>query len=318
MTDWYNAHIILVQGTFTSLLLALSIQIPLRMGVFSFAGIGFYGIGAYTAAIVTIRFHWPSYLAIGAGMLLAALVGYLLGLVVRRLDGLYLGMATIAFALILAVAVNNGGSLTGGASGLYGAIASIPMYAVVIVVVVLIALIAYTERGKLGRRIEVLREDPQLAMSVGINVKRLQLLSFIASGLLGALSGGIHVLHRTTVSPEDIGFPVVVTALTMIVVGGAQSWLGAAIGAVTFTWLPSVLTIVGQWQAVIYGSIVALAAVWVPGGLVGLTTDTFRSVQAKRRRGSLPAAASTTERDDQAGPTGLEELRFHTAGGNPS
>ena len=72
MTDWYNAHQILVQGTITSLLLALSIQIPLRMGVFSFAGIGFYGIGAYTSAIVTIRYGWPSYLAIIAGMLLAA------------------------------------------------------------------------------------------------------------------------------------------------------------------------------------------------------------------------------------------------------
>lgn len=314
INQWYNAHIILVQGTFVILLLALSIQIPIRMGVFSFAGIGFYGVGEYTSAIVVIRYNWPSYLAIAAGMVLAAAVGLLLGLIVARLSGLYLGMATIAFDLILTVAINNGGTLTGGAGGLYGAIATVKMSLIVVLVVIILVLAALSERGRTGRRIEALREDPQLAVSMGINVRRVQLLSFAVSGMLGALAGGLNALLRSTVSPADLGFSLVVLALTMIIVGGARSWLGAAIGAIIFTWLPSVLSVVGQWQAVIYGAIVALAAVWLPGGLVGLTTDLFRTFTAKRRRQPRLAEPAPAPVAEERELTALEALVADPAG----
>ena len=84
MNAWYFSHLVLIQSTFISFLLALSIQVPLRAGVFSFAGIGSYAIGAYTAAILTIRLQLAPILAIGAGMVLAAVAGYLLALLVAR------------------------------------------------------------------------------------------------------------------------------------------------------------------------------------------------------------------------------------------
>lgn len=314
MSLWYNAHLILVQGTFVILLLALSIQIPIRLGVFSFAGVGFYGLGEYTSAIATIRYQWPPYFAIGAGMVLASAVAVLLGLIVRRLSGLYLAMATIAFDLILTVVITNGGSLTGGASGLYGAIATISMPVVVAVVVLILVAAALSERGRTGRRIEALRENPQLAVSLGINVKRMQLASFAVSGLLGALSGGLNALLRSTVSSADLGFSLVVLALTIIIVGGARSWLGAALGAIIFTWLPSILSFVGQWQALIYAVIVALAAVWLPGGLVGLTTDTYRTIQAKRRAHAGKGAAASGAAADQAEDAALGAMTSDVAG----
>jgi branched-chain amino acid transport system permease protein len=295
VSAWYFSHLVLIQSTFISLLLALSIQVPLRAGVFSFAGIGSYAIGAYAAAILTIRLQVAPILAIGAGMLIAAAAGYLLALLVARLAGLYLGMATIAFALFLAVVATNGGELTGGATGLFGAISTLTTTHVVLVTVVVILLLAASERGVMGRRIDAVREDPQLAVSLGIDVNRVRRRVFVVSGALGACAGGMNSLLRTTVSPETIGFHLVVTALTMIIVGGTLSWAGAAIGAVIFTWLPSVLQFAGEWQLVVYGVLVAAAAVYVPNGLLGLLQSGWRRLRTRHRRIPAEGATAPTE-----------------------
>jgi branched-chain amino acid transport system permease protein len=284
MNAWYFSHLILIQGTFISLLLALSIQVPLRAGVFSFAGIGSYAIGAYTAAILTIRLQVAPILAIGAGVVLAMVAGYLLALLVARLSGLYLGMATIAFALFLGVLAINGGELTGGPTGLFGALSTLTTTHVVVITIVVVLALAANERGSFGRKVDAVREDPQLAVSLGIDVNRIRRRVFIISGALGATAGGMTSLLRSTVSPETIGFHLVVTALTMIIVGGALSWAGAAIGAVIFTWLPSLLQFVGEWQPLVYGLLVAFAAVYVPNGLLGVLQSGWRRIQARRHR----------------------------------
>jgi len=310
MTAWYGAHLVLVQSTFVGLLLALSVQFPLRMGVFSFAGVGSYAIGAYSAAILIIRYDTPALVAIGSSMLFAAATGYLLALLVRRLGGLYLGMATVAFDLIISVIVTNGGELTGGPTGLFGAIADFSMTQVVVITAAAVVLLALTERGRTGRRIEAVRDDPELATSMGINVRHYRQVAFVVSGLLGASAGAINTLLRSTVGPTDIGFGLVVLALTMIIVGGARSWLGALIGAVIFTWLPSVLEVVGEWQHIIYGTIVALAAIWVPGGILGLVTDTYRGIEQSRRVKEAASTVQETDRAalDEADLAALEEL----------
>lgn len=304
MSTWYLSHQILIQSTFISLLLALSIQVPLRAGVFSFAGIGSYAIGAYTAAILTIRLQVPGIVAIGAGVVLAAVVGYLLALLVARLSGLYLGMATISFALFLGVLATNGGELTGGATGLFGAISTVTTEHVILAALAVVLVLAASERGAFGRTVDAVREDPQLAVSLGIDVIRVRRMVFVVSGALGATAGGMTALLRTTVSPETVGFHLVVTALTMIIVGGALSWAGAAIGALIFTWLPTVLQFAGEWQLLVYGVLVAVAAVYVPTGLLGLLQSGWRKLRTRGRQ--LPAegagshGTADADRSDQA------------------
>jgi branched-chain amino acid transport system permease protein len=310
VSAWYYSHLILVQGTFISLLLALSIQVPLRAGVFSFAGIGSYAIGAYTAAILTIRAQLAPILVIGAGVLIAAVAGYLLALLVARLSGLYLGMATIAFALFLGVLATNGGELTGGATGLYGALSTLTTEHVITVTVVVVLALVVSERGAFGRRVDVVREDPQLAVSLGIDVIRVRRRVFVVSGALGACAGGMNSLLRTTVSPDTIGFHLVVTALTMIIVGGALSWAGAAIGAVIFTWLPSVLQVAGEWQPLVYGVLVAVAAVYVPNGLLGVLQSGWR--RARRARVPAEGAGATPA------PAGADPEQALAALGGPT
>lgn len=303
MTEWYFANQVLIQATLISFLLAVSIQVPLRAGVFSFAGIGSYAIGAYTAAILTIRLQLAPIIAIGVGMIIAAVLGYLLALLVARMTGLYLGMATIAFALFLAVVAINGGELTGGATGLFGALSTLTTTHVIVIVALVIVALAAFERGAFGRRMDAVREDPQLATSLGIKVNAVRRRVFVVSGALGAAAGGMNTLLRTTVSPETIGFHLIVTALTIIIVGGALSWAGAAIGAIIFTWLPSLLQFIGDWQPVVYGFIVALAAIYIPNGLLGVLQTGWRRLRARRRR--VPAeGAGVVEHADLAGASG--------------
>jgi branched-chain amino acid transport system permease protein len=285
VTGWFSANQVLIQTIFTNILFALSIQVPLRFGVFSFAGVGSYGIGGYAAAIVVTRYGWSLFPALAAAAVAGAVVGYLLALLLQRLNGLYLGMATIAFDLIISVLATNGGSLTGGAGGMFDVLINVSTLEIVLLTAVVLVLIAMTERGRVGRKINVVREDPELAAALGIDVRLMRRIAFVASGALGAVAGGLSVALETTISPGDINFSLVVLALTMIVVGGAASWLGGVIGAVVFTWLPTLLSFVGDWKGVIYGAIVAIVAVWVPGGLVGVTTDAHRAWQ-RRRAGS--------------------------------
>jgi branched-chain amino acid transport system permease protein len=313
MMDFYNGNLVLIQSTLVGLLMALSIQVPLRMGVFSFSGIGCYGIAAYGAAILTIRYETPPLLTIVLFVLVCGVVSLLLGMLVNRLGGLYLGMATISFDLIISVVATNGGDLTGGPTGLFGAISTISMTQVFLISLVAVVALALTERGRLGRRVGTVRDDPELASSMGIRVRNYRLGAFVVSGFIGGAAGAINSLLRTTVSPTDIGFGLVVLALTMIIIGGARSWLGALIGAVIFTWLPNILEVVGQWQTIIYGIIVALAAIFVPRGLLGLVTDGWRAAQ-RRRRPPLEAVAVTDDAPPDDELAVLEDLTEGTVG----
>jgi branched-chain amino acid transport system permease protein len=278
--------------------MALSVQVPLRMGVFSFAGVGSYGIGAYASALLVIHLEMGSLQAILLATLLTAVIGLLLGLVIARLAGLYLAMATVAFDLIIGVIAINGGTFTGSSTGLYGVLSDFTMPMMWILSLVVLGLVVLSEHGKVGRRVHAVRDDIQLAASAGINVRRYRLAAFVVSGALGGLAGGMNVMVRTTIGPLDIGFHLIVLALTMIIVGGAMSWKGAVIGAIIFTWLPPALDFVGEWQHLLYGIIVAVAAVLLPRGIHGVFVDITRAVQRRRRKPAEPPPAELEPEPD--------------------
>lgn len=299
MIDWYTANSVVIQATMTTLLLALSIQLPLRMGVFSFAGVGCFGIGGYTAAIAFTQFDMGTWSAVALGTVIAGVLCYLLGLIVHKLSGLYLGMATIAFTLIIAVVATNGGTITGGASGIFGALGGITNLHVFILLAVVVIGLAVSEYGRFGRKIDTVREDPELAVALGINVTRYRKLTFLASGLIGGLAGAVTTLLRSTITPAEINFHLVVVALTVIIIGGSSSWLGALIGAIVITWLPTVLSFVADWEPIIYGFVVALAAIFLPGGVLGLAKDLIRR---RSGRGTTPPASGVAVKADDEPP----------------
>ncbi|GAA3938438.1 branched-chain amino acid ABC transporter permease [Microbacterium soli] len=308
MTGWFASNVILIQTTLTTTLLALSLQIPIRLGVFSFAGIGAFGIGGYTAAIAMVHLGWPTYPAILLGVVVAAVATYILGVIVQRLSGLYLGMATLAFTLIISVLAVNGGSLTGGAAGLFGAVGTIDVPQILLIVVGVVLVVSYFETGSRGRRADAVREDPSLAAAMGIHVSRYRLMAFLASGAIGGLAGAITTLRRTAISPAEVNFGLIVLALTVIIVGGIGSWVGVLIGAVVFVWLPTWVAFVGQWEDLIYGTIVVLAAVFMPDGAHGVIKMLIRRLRVRISReprtfetAALPSIRAVRDRPDSRG-----------------
>jgi branched-chain amino acid transport system permease protein len=295
---WYYGNLLTIQTTLTALLLALSIQVPMRMGVFAFTGVGAYGIAGYTTAILVADHGLGAIPAIMVSAAAAGAICLLWALLVYRLNGLYLAMSTFAFTLIISVIAVNGGTLTGGPSGRFGVITPFSMGALVTISLIGLAVVALTERGRMGRRIDAVRDDPQLATSLGVSVRRYRLWGFAASGLLGGTAGAMQVLIRTTITPTDIGFHLIVLALTIIVIGGLHSWIGALLGAIVFTWLPQLLTAVSEWRDLIYGGFILIAAVIAPGGVHGVVTGWVRGRQRRRRAASgagQPAEIEPTE-----------------------
>jgi branched-chain amino acid transport system permease protein len=306
---WYTAHLTLIQTSLIYILLAMSLQVALRSGVFSLAGIGFYGIGGYAAAILA-NHGQGVVVSLAIPIVGCTVVGYVLSLPLVRLRGLYLGLVTISFDLILNVFATNGGTLTGGAVGLYGVPALVNTPTIVVIVVVVIAGVSQLERRNFGRAYEALRLNEEVAWSMGIDVRRQRNFAFALSAMLGGIAGALNVLTFTTINPGTAGFGLVVLGLTMAVLGGVGTWVGSAVGAIIITWLPDVLGPVGQWRQLIYGAIVVLTAVYAPEGLVGVARQGWRRLRRRQRPG---LSAGRPLSDAAAAPT--DQIQAATAVG---
>ena len=250
MMDFFDANLVLVQATFIGLVLALSVQVPLRMGVFSFAGAGSYGIGAYLAGIITIRYETPGIVAVhhhhGVSPRSSACCS---GWSSPGWPGSTWPWPPSRSTSSSRSSPSTAATLTGGSDRSLRRARRTSRSTCVIVTLVVLALVAMSEIGRTGRRVDAVRDDPELAASVGISVRRYRLVAFVVSGALGGAAGAMNILVRSTVTPQDIGFGLIVLALTMIIVGGARSWKGAVIGAVIFTWLPELLDVRGRLAA---------------------------------------------------------------------
>ena len=223
MSDWYFSNLTLIQGMLISIPIALSVQIALRSGVFSFASIGFYGIGGYGIGIL-LQHGWSTAPAMLVLIIGSALVAYVISAPLIRLRGLYLGMVTFAFDLILTVIATNGGDLTGGPLGLLAIPLGVTTGGIAVAALLAVLLVSQLERRALGRSLVAIPVSEELVNAVGVDLRRRKRIVFAVSAGLGALSGSLYVLSFSTIQPSTAGFNLIITTLTMAVIGGTSSW----------------------------------------------------------------------------------------------
>jgi len=289
ISSWFTSNQVLIENILIFTLLAFSVQVALRTGIFSLAGIGFYAIGSYTAALL-VKDGWPAIPAVLAALALTAIIGYLLAVLLVRLRDLYLAMATFAFDLMVGVVALNWNGLTGGALGVNLIPVSVSLLGLILTTLGVAALLTLMETGTLGRTLSAIREDEQLALSFAVDARRYRRFAFVISSMLGCLAGAMHALIFNVIQAQDAGFNLIVLALTMVILGGFGSWVGAAIGAFLLTWIPLHLTGVGVWWPVYYGGATVLVATFVPGGLTALVRRAARGANSLRtRRPHLPS-----------------------------
>ncbi len=243
-------------------------------GQFSLAPAAFAMIGGYTTALLDHYLQVPLALGIPAAILSAALFGWVLGKLVLNLSGPYLSLTTLAFAEIARVVIGNSYEFTRGDQGMHVATLTqsrIGYYYIFLGTLVAVLLLLYRMlRGRLGRFMMAVRDDPVGASSRGIDVVRIKTIAFCVSCALCGLAGSLYGTFSQLVSPELGLLQQTGLVLSMVVIGGMSSLTGALLGAVLVYLSSEWLRGFGDIQIIVFALLVILFARYLPGGLWGL------------------------------------------------
>ena len=275
-------------------------------GIFSLAQAAFWGIGAYTSALLTVDAHMPFVVGMTGAVLVAALFGFLLGVPTLKLRSHYLTMATLAFAEAARLVLMNTDWLTHGAQGVRG----IPpaslgpiafddpyrFYYLSLTFVLLAVLFTVRfRRSRLGRALQATRDDDLAAGCSGVDVTYLRVLAFVLSAMLAGVAGSLWAHFSAYISPETFDLFATIRFVSMLLIGGAGSAAGPVVGAVFLTYLPEWLRFLESYYMAIYGLSIVLILVFAPQGFVGLATRLGAVLRASGE------AAAKTRRHEAAG-----------------
>ncbi|MCY7304789.1 MAG: branched-chain amino acid ABC transporter permease [Rhodoferax sp.] len=250
-------------------------------GQVAFSHFAFYGIGAYAILILLFQVGLPLPLAILAGIALCVVLSLLVAIPATRLEGFYLALATLAFAQLFVVVLNEGRSITGGTGGLanyrlpdvLGVRITGPWYTVVIVLLMLgtLALLWRLDKSWFGRACRAVRDDAQAAQAMGVNVARTKIIAYAITSALAGVAGMVYAFVDNTVSPVTFGLENVFQLLFMVIVGGSGRHAGAIVGAVLLYLLPVFLSpLIGHHHALVFGLVMVAVVLFQPKGLIGI------------------------------------------------
>lgn len=243
-------------------------------GQFSLAPAAFAMIGGYTTALLGHYLNVPLALGIPAAIVSAALFGWVLGKLVLNLSGPYLSLTTLAFAEIARVVIGNSHEFTRGDQGMHVATLTqsrIGYYYIFLGTLVAVLVLLYgLLRGRLGRFMMAVRDDPVGASSRGIDVVRIKTIAFCISCALCGLAGSLYGTFSQLVSPELGLLQQTGLVLSMVVIGGMSSLTGALLGALLVYLSSEWLRGFGDVQIIVFALLVILFARYLPGGLWGL------------------------------------------------
>jgi branched-chain amino acid transport system permease protein len=282
LDSFWATYNTLVLSVGTNVLLALSIYLTLSCGLLTVANAAFMGIGAYSAALVTLHTETAFFSALVLGSLLPALVALVIGRPTLKLSGVYLAMATLAFGEVVRIAILNAEDLTGGALGLNGIPQLTSWFSVAVVVSVAVYVLLRSARSRLGRTMAAIRQDEVATEVIGINVRAYKLFAFVMGAALAGLAGGLNAHFTFFISPNEYGFDRAVEILAMGVLGGTGSPWGAVLGGILITLLPELLRGLGDYRPLVNGIILILIILYSPQGLWGLIQLARQSPKAAR------------------------------------
>lgn len=279
MQEFWDTYQFLIEGILINVALAFSQYVVLRAGVFSVATAGLAGVGAYTAALLTLRLAAPFPLSLLAGALSATIASLLLGWPLARLRGIYQAVSTLAFVLVFQTALFDLPNLTGGSVGLVGIPRKSQDWQLLVMVVAIIFVLVNLGRTRVGRAFDAIRTNEAAAVSMGVSVPRYHALAFGLSGLFAGLAGGFLAHQSYLVEPSQFGFTPVINILVFVVLGGAVSVLGPIVGTVTFMVLPEIARPFADYRGIVVGVILLVVIVYLPDGIV----DSARKLWKDRR-----------------------------------
>ena len=313
VTSSYWLNLINLSISFSIACIGLNIVLGYA-GQLSLAQAAFWGVGAYTSALLTTQLGIPVWAGMFAAFFMAALFGVLLGIPTLKLSGHYLAMATIGFGIILQLILVNEIWLTNGSDG----ITKIPspwigslelkdpgsfFYVAAVSLVLFTWGAIHLKDSRVGRALMAIRENEMAAETTGVDTTYYKIMAFaLSAGYAGF--GGWLFAHSCShyISPDTFSFDQSVMLLTMAVLGGNGSAIGAIVGATLLTLLPEILRFLKDSYMMFYAAGIVLIMIFMPGGIAGLVSNLPVSLRLRERwnAGSTAArqvAASASARE---------------------
>jgi branched-chain amino acid transport system permease protein len=257
-------------------ILAQSLNLVLGYGgLISLATPAFFGMGAYVAAILALRFGWDSTATFALAALAGVATGIVIGFPSLRVSRHSFVIVTLSATLLLQLAANNWEALTRGSLGLtnlpaprllgVAVQARSAWYLLSVAAAGAVVLATYLVVGsRFGRALVATRDNEQLALAAGIDVFRTQLFAFSLSGAFAGLAGALYAHFITYIDPGVFGFSVSETVLIMVILGGSGTVWGPVGGAIVFTLLPELLRLTPEIRSLVYGIILLLIVLYRP------------------------------------------------------
>jgi branched-chain amino acid transport system permease protein len=325
----YQAQI----ATLAAIYVILATSLNLLLGYSGLLSLGhqaFFGLGAYTSAILTTKVSLPMPLGLVGAALIALVFGRLIGRITLRLRAAFFVIATFAVGEIGRQVALNWDALTGGPLG-YGGIPPVgvgglelvapnALYPVVLAIALgVVLIVARLVRSGLGYSLRALAQNENLARAVGIDTARHANIAFSLGSAMAAVAGSLYAHSIGFISPEVFDFSVMINTLLMVIGGGLGTVIGPVVGAIIFTQLPESLRFSDQWRLVVYGLVLVLLVRFLPRGLWGTLASFARS---RGRRPAPPAggdgASPAPEARPRARPQALATARDADPAGGAS
>lgn len=261
-------------------------------GQISLGHAGFAGIGGYACALAPVHLGIHPGIAIFLGAAISAMMAYLVGRPILRLKGYYLGVATLGFGILISMVLSNERDLTGGPDGM--SVPELGLRAILkniginltngefwyyfcgLVLLIGTWIVLNLYNSPMGRSLRALHGSEIAARTVGIDVARYKLLAFVISAVFASVAGSLIALQNKFITPDIAGFMHSIEMVTMAVLGGVASVLGAILGAAILTILPQILTVFAEYEQLILGLVMMLVMIFLREGLLPSIIRKFR------------------------------------------
>lgn len=282
----YLLHILILIGIYVILSVSLNLIVGYA-GLLSIAHAAFYGVGAYTAALLALKCDSPFLLNIVCAITLSGILGALVGIPSLRIHDDYFAIATFAFQIITFSIMNNWVSLTGGPMGLPG-IPSPIIFAWQVTThfdyLLLVAGLCFIVLGiahrivhsPFGRSLKAIREDEIFAQAMGKNVAGYKVAIFVIGAAMASVAGGVYAHYITFIDPTSFTVMESIFIISIVIIGGAGNIWGSVVAAVVLIILPEALRFIGMpsvvaanMRQIIYGALLVLCMLFRPSGLIG-------------------------------------------------
>ena len=291
----YLLNVLVFVGIHTMLAVALNLLLGYA-GQISLGHAGFFGLGAYLSGVLTATHGLNPWLVMLLAAVIVGILAFLIGLPVLKLKGHYLAMATLGLGIIVYIVFNETVDITGGPSGLSG-IPNLSLPGIIfdsdmknyyLIWSFTLAVVLFSvnlANSRVGRALRSVHDSEVAARVLGVNTSLLKVQIFTLSAVICSLAGSLYAHTITFVSPASFGFNFSIELLTMVVIGGLGSIYGSFLGAALLTLLPEFLRAANDYDIIIYGGLLMVMVMFMPGGLVRGVPELFRKIY-KRKTGA--------------------------------